>query len=163
MEQSLIKSIHAQWKLAKEQAQQECENRSLFNMAEKYRECCMFNGYETLEQIVALYKSTRGLEFCLRYHFPSIEMLRLFKNDHPERFGVYIDAGEVIINNSAHKILLIGDTTGKITCTETRRYEIALLHGASAIVNASGWAVVAPEIETGCSIIKKSQENAIIL
>lgn len=163
MEKSIIKSIYAQWKLTKGQAQQECENRALFNMAEKYRTCCMFKGEETLEQIVALYKSIRGLEFCLRYHFPSIETLRLFKNEHPERFGVYIDAGDIVIDNPVQKILLIGDTIGKISCSETRRYEIALLHGASAVVNASGWAIVAPEVETGCGIIKNSQDNAIIL
>lgn len=163
MEQSLIRSIYAQWKLAKGQAQQECENRSMHNMAEKYRECCMFKGNETFEEIVALYKSTRGLEFCRRYHFPNITTLRLFKNNHPERFGVYIDAGDIVIDNPAQKILLIGDTTGKITCTETRRYEIAVLHGASAIVSASGWSVVAIEAETGCEIIKSSHGNAIIL
>lgn len=163
MEQSLIKSIYVQWKLAKGQAQRECENRALFNLAEKYRECSMFKGNETLEQIISLYKSPRGLEFCMGYHFPSIETLRLFKNGHPERFGVYIDAGEVILNNPVQKILLIGNTTGKITCTETRRYEIALLHGASATFNADGWSVVAIEAETGCGIIKNSQGNAIIL
>lgn len=163
MEKSIIKSIYTQWKLTKGQAQQDCENRALFNMAEKYRTCCMFKGDETLEQIVDLYKSTQGLEFCLRYHFPSIETLRLFKNDHPERFGVYIDAGDIVIDNPAQKILLIGDTTGKITCSETRRYEIGVLHGASATINASGWSVVAIEAETGCVIIKNSQENAIIL
>ena len=163
MEKSIIKSIYSQWKLTKGQARQECENRSLFNMAEKYRLCWMFKGDETLEQIVALYKSIRGLEFCLRYHFPSIETLRLFKNEQTERFGVYIDAGDVFINNPEQKILLIGNTIGNIFCSETRRYEIALLHGASAVVNANGWAVVAPEVETGCSITKNSQDNAIIL
>ncbi len=63
MEQRLIRDIYAQWKDAKQQAQKECENRSLFNMAEKYRVCSMFKGTETLEQVLKLFSSPQGIEF----------------------------------------------------------------------------------------------------
>lgn len=64
MEQPLIRDIYAQWKDAKQQAQKECENRSLFNMAEKYRVCSMFKGTETLEQVLKLFSSPQGIEFA---------------------------------------------------------------------------------------------------
>ena len=48
MERTLLNEIYAQWKSAKQRAQQECENRALFNMAEKYRACTMFKGTEEI-------------------------------------------------------------------------------------------------------------------
>lgn len=66
MERTLLNEIYAQWKSAKQRAQQECENRALFNMAEKYRACTMFKGTEDLEQIIRLFTSPQGVEFCLK-------------------------------------------------------------------------------------------------
>ena len=163
MKQELVDIIWAQWKATKACAEEECRQRNLDNLADKYMKCDMFKGNETIEQIASLYKSARGMEFCLTYHFPSIETLRMFKQDNPEQYGVYIDAGVVDISNPTDKVLLIGNTTGRVTCTETRRYQIAVLHGATAVINASGWAVVAPEVESGCSVIKNIKDNAIIL
>ena len=60
MERTLLNEIYAQWKSAKQRAQQECENRALFNMAEKYRACTMFKGTEDLEQIIRLFTSPQG-------------------------------------------------------------------------------------------------------
>ena len=44
--EAIIRQIYAQWVIAKEQARQECESRSLHNVAEKYRKCNMFKGTE---------------------------------------------------------------------------------------------------------------------
>lgn len=163
MKQELLNTIWAQWNVTKDCAENDCRKRNLNNLSTAYRECNMFKGNETLEELIKLYKSTRGIEFCLTYHFPSIESLRMFKQDNPERLGVYIDAGVVDIDNPTDTILLIGKTTGRITCTEVRRYQLAVLHGATAVINASGWAVVAPEVEKGSVVIKNVKDNAIIL
>lgn len=63
----IIRQVYAQWRIAKEQAQKECESRSLLNMAEKYRQCDMFKGTEDLKGIIQLLTSVQGMEFCLRY------------------------------------------------------------------------------------------------
>lgn len=78
--EAIIRQIYAQWVIAKEQARQECESRSLHNIAEKYRRCNMFKGTEhTIEELAAVFTSRQGLEFCIRYHFPNIATFRLFK------------------------------------------------------------------------------------
>lgn len=159
---TLIKQIFAQWKIAKEQARQDCESRSLHNLAEKYRVCDMFKGTEDLQGIIRLFTSTQGLEFCMRYHFPNIATLRLFKRYNVEKYGIYIDAGAITLKNPTRAIL-IGRTSATINCDTLKKHEVVLLHGANAIVNASKWSVVFVKAEQGCTFIKNPSENALIL
>ena len=160
--ETIIKQIFAQWKIAKEQARQECESRSLHNLAEKYRVCDMFKGTEDLQGIIRLFTSVQGLEFCMRYHFPNIATLRLFKSYNVEKYGIYIDAGAITLHNPK-RVLLIGRTSATINCDTLEMHEVALLLGAKAIVNASKWAVVAVKSEQGCTFIKNISENAVII
>lgn len=163
MSDPIIKSIYAQWLAVKGEAQRQCEQRALHNLAEAYRNCKMFKGTECVEELASLYKSNQGLEFCMRYHFPTLTTLRLFKKDRPERFGIYIDAGNITIDEPKSRVLLIGRTTATINCSETRNYNVICLHGGKAIVNASKWAVVRIEAETNCTIIRNISDNAVVL
>ena len=160
---AIIRQIYAQWVIAKEQARQECESRSLHNVAEKYRKCNMFKGTErSIEELAAVFTSRQGLEFCIRYPFPNIATFRLFKGQGVEKYGIYIDAGVITLNNPARAIL-IGRTSATVNCDECKQHEIMLLHGAKAVVNASKWAVASVTASLGCSVIKNTSENAIIL
>ena len=163
MDKVILKSLYAQWKQVKDAAQKQCEQRRLVNVAESLRYCNMFRGDETLEELASLYKTTQGTEFCLRYHFPNLATLRLFKKDRPERFGIYIDAGNITIDEPKGKVLLIGRTTAVVNCSDLRNYEVVCLHQGRAIVNASGWSVVHVEAECGCSIVRNISENAVII
>lgn len=158
----LISQIYKEWKSVKKRAQQDCENRALFNMAEQYRACCMFKGTEDIEQIIKLFTSPQGVEFCQRYNFPEIQTLRKFQQYDVERFGVFIDAGSIALNN-VRRLVLVGDTQATITCDNTWRYEIIMMHGAKAEINASGWAVVAIINKTGCEVKVTATERAKIL
>lgn len=158
----LIRHIYKEWKSVKKRAQQECENSALFNMAEQYRACCMFKGTEDIEQVVRLFTSPQGVEFCQRYNFPDIQTLRKFKQYDVDRFGVFIDAGGIALNN-VRRVVLVGDTHATITCGNTWRYEIIMMHGAKAEVNASGWAVVSITNKTGCEVKVTATERAKIL
>ncbi len=160
---SIIKSIYAQWLNVKGEAQRQCEQRSLHNLAEAYRVCSMFKGNETVEELATLYKTPQGVEFCMRYHFPNLATIRTFKKDRPERFGIYIDAGNITLNEPKDKVLLIGRTTATVNCSETRNYNVVCLHGGKVIVNASKWAVVRVESENGCTVVRNISENAVIL
>lgn len=161
--EAIIRQIYAQWVIAKEQARQECESRSLHNVAEKYRKCNMFKGTErSIEELAAVFTSRQGLEFCIRYRFPNIATFRLFKGQGVENYGIYIDAGVITLNNPARAIL-IGRTSATVNCDECKQHEIMLLHGAKAVVNASKWAVASVTASVGCSVIKNTSENAIIL
>lgn len=163
MDRAIITALFAQWLRVKGEAQRQCEQRSLPNLAEAYRACKMFNGEESVEQLATLYKSPQAVEFCMRYHFPNLATLRTFKSERPERFGIYIDAGTITLNNPNDKVLLIGRTTAVVNCSELKNYNVVCLHSARVVVNASGWAVVRVEAEAGCNVVKNISENAVIV
>ena len=154
--EDIIRQVYAQWRVAKEQARQECDSRSLPNMAEKYRMCDMFKGTEDLQSLIRLFTSPQGMEFCIKHRFPNIATF------NPEKYGVYIDAGIITLRNPG-KAVLIGRTNATINCDTLERHEIFLLHGAKAFINASGWAVVSVKGSTGCQQIRNVSGNAVIL
>lgn len=158
----LISQIYKEWQSVKKQAQQDCENRALFNMAEQYRACCVFKGTEDIEQTVRLFTSPQGVEFCQKYNFPNIETLRKFKQYDIERLGVFIDAGRITISN-ARKVMIAGNTEATIICDNRWRYEIVLMHGAKAIITASGWAVVSISNKNECEVHVNTTDRASIL
>lgn len=162
MERQFINELHALWEAAKKQAQTECERRSLSNMAEKYRVCRMFKGSEDLEQLIALFTSPQGMEFCQSRHFPDMATLRRFKPYNVERFGVYIDAGEINLHN-APKVVLVGNTSATLSYDNKGSHEVFLMHGAQAAITASGWAMVFVTSEDGCTVIKTERDRAKIL
>lgn len=110
--EDIIRQVYAQWRVAKEQARQECDSRSLPNMAEKYRMCDMFKGTEDLQSLIRLFTSPQGMEFCIKHRFPNIATFRLFKPFNPEKYGVYIvdtvnkkkDFAPVKFNNASRLI-----------------------------------------------------------
>lgn len=162
MERQLINEIHTLWEAAKRQAQTECERRSLCNMAEKYRACRMFKGSENLEQLVALFTSPQGMEFCQSRHFPDLNTFRRFKPYNVERFGVYIDAEQISLHN-APKVVLVGDTSATLSYDGPGGHEVFLMHGARATITASGWAMVFVASEDGCTVVKTERDRARIL
>lgn len=160
---SVIRQLYAQWRIAKDKARQECESRSLPNVAEKYRKCTMFKGTEDVQGVLRLFSTTQGIEFCMGYHFPNLATMRLFKPYIvPERHGIYLDAGAVTINDPS-RVILIGRTTATVNCSKLDRHEVILMHGAKAVINASEWAVVFVKAEQGCTVIRSTTDNAMIL
>lgn len=161
--EEIIRQIYAQWRIAKEKARHECESRSLPNLAEKYRKCSMFKGTEDVQGIIRLFSTTQGIEFCMDYHFPNLATMRLFKPYlDPVRHGIYLDAGAATIDNPS-KVILIGRTTATINCSSLDRHDVILMHGAKAVINASDWAVVFVNAEQGCTVIRSTTDNAMIL
>lgn len=137
--------------------------KQIYARARLLNACDLFTGNErTLDDIVRLFSSVQGLEFCIKNHFPNVATFRQFKKYKVERFGIYIDAGTITLNNPK-KAILIGRTSATINCDVLARHEVYLLHGAKAVVNASKWAVVATTVEQGCNIIRNTSDNAIVL
>lgn len=160
--ETIIRQIYAQYQIAKEQAARECEGSRLYNLAEKYRHCDMFKGTEDLQEIIRLFTSSRGLEFCMKFHFPNIATLRLFKSYNVERYGIYIDAGTITLENPKRAIL-IGHTNATIVCSTLERHHVALLHGSKTVISASDWAVVFVDAAKGCNVMKIVNDNAVII
>lgn len=131
-------------------------------VAEKLAACNIFKGTEDIAGIARLFTSPQGVEFCLAANFPNLATLRLFKRFNPERYGIYIDAGDITLKNPKTAVL-IGRTTATVKCDTCENHTVTTMHGATATVLASGWAVVRTEAGASTSIIRRTTDNAIIL
>ena len=160
--QALIKKIQGEWKAAKDAAQAQCANSGQQEMAAKLEACDMFKGDETLEELIGLMFSPRGVEFMTAYNFPDIATFRRFKKYHPERYGVYIDSGKISLSE-ARKIFLIGDTVAELKYRQTAGNRLFLMCGAKASVIASGYSVVKVEKDKESEVSYIVQDNAKIL
>lgn len=162
MDKTLIENIHSQWVQAKKQAQEECESRSLFNMAEKYRICSMFKGTETVEEVLALFMTPQGIEFCTKHSFPAIEMCRKFKGETAERFGIFVESDAHVENLPI--VVLVGNCHAELEYNDpNKRHQVVLMHGASARIKASNWAVVFVNNASEGSVEIEATDNAKVL
>lgn len=158
----IIERLHRQWLIAKEQRRQRCEASHMNVVAEKLAACNIFKGTEDIAGIARLFTSPQGVEFCLAANFPNLATLRLFKRFNTERYGIYIDAGSITLNNPKTAVL-IGQTTATIECDTCENHTVITMHGATATILASGWAVVRTEAGASTTIIRRTTDNAIIL
>lgn len=158
----LIKQIQAEWQVAKEAAAKQCELQGELRMAQLLRECRMFRGDETLEELVALMFSPRGIEFLTRFHFPSLTTFRKFLRYKPERLGVYIDAGKIALTDT-ERAFLVGNTTAYIKYGKTALNRLYMMHGAMANITAKGFSVVKVERDNSTSVKINIEDNAKIL
>ena len=116
----------------------------------------------TLEELIGLMFSPRGVEFMTTYNFPDIATFRRFKKYRPERYGVYIDSGKISLSE-ARKIFLIGDTAAELKYRQTAGNRLFLMCGAKVSVAASGYAVVKVEKDKDSEVSYIVQDNAKIL
>ena len=136
-----IKDAQKKWKVAKDAAQAQCEKSYQYEMARKLGACQIFTGEESMEEMIRLMFSPQGAEFLTTYNFPDIATFRKFKEYHPERFGVYIDCGEITISD-AKNVFLVGNTTARLKYAQTQGNRLILMCGAMARIEASGYCVL---------------------
>lgn len=160
--QQITKQLHAQWLIAKEQLRLRCQAAGKTEVAQKIAACTLFKGTESVSELARLLSSPQGLEFTLATNFPNLATLRLFKPFHPERHGVYIDAGNIMLNNPGN-VILVGRTVATINCDSPELHTVTAMHGAAATVLASGWAVVSCNAGSASNLTKRTSGNAIIL
>lgn len=92
------------------------------------------------KSLVNLFFSPQGREFCEEHNYPSLDMFREISNDvKPHR--VFVDAGRIEAYNEPY-IALVGDTHAKIKIHGVDcLYHVILMHGATAEIEASHYAV----------------------
>ncbi len=102
--------------------------------------------------------------FCLRHKFPSLTMWAdLDKEFDISRYDIYVNKGEITLNPDKD-VIIIGDTEATLICDKLRVYRIALMHGATANIKASGRAVVVMRREDeNCTINEELTDGAIIM
>lgn len=137
--------------------------QTVYSQARLLGACPVFTGRErTLAEIADVFLSPKGVEFCFTNRFPNLATLRLFKPFAPERLGVYLDAGNITLRNPK-RVLLAGHTAATINCDTLARHEILVFQGASAVVNACGWSVVAVKAVNPSRVVKNISGHAIAL
>lgn len=137
--------------------------RRIYEQATKLGACQLFTGEEkTLDDIIRLFLTPQGIEFCVKHNFPSLTTIRGFKKYGVEKYGIYIDAGEVTLKNP-QKAVIIGKTSATVDCDSCELHKLVFMHKANGTVNASGWAVVRTEASAGCDVAKKVSEKAVML
>lgn len=159
---NLIKQIQEEWQVAKEAAAKQCELNGEYRMAQLLRECKMFRGDETLEELINLMFTPRGIEFLTRYHFPSLKTFRKFLRYKPERFGVYVDAGRIALTDT-ERAFLVGNTIAYIKYGKTALNRLYMMHGATANITAKGFSVVKVEKDATTSIEINIEDKARVL
>lgn len=157
----LIKSVHADWLKAKSRAQQRCERAGHLEMAAKLAACDMFTGDETLPELIDKMFAPQGIEFMTTFGFPDINTLRRFIPYHPEQYGVFIDAREIVLTD-AQRVYVIGNTSARLTYAKTQGNTVVMMHGAHADITAAGYAVVKVERDDKSRVTVTAHDHAII-
>lgn len=157
-----IKDAQKKWRAAKQQAQASCETSYQYDMARKLGSCQMFTGEESLEEMIRLMFSPQGAEFLTTYNFPDIATFRKFKKYHPEQFGVYIDSGEIALRD-VKNVFLVGNTTARLKYAQLQGNRLILMCGASAHVEASGFAVLKIEKDRTSKVEVNVSDHARVM
>lgn len=157
----LIKKIQKEWQKAKDEAQMMCASIGNKELAQKLADCTMFKGTEDLEQLIRLMFTPQGIEFLTKYNFPDLATFRKFKKYHPERYGVYIDCGEISLSE-ARRVFLVGNSSATLNYWETAGNRVYLMHGARASIVASGYAVIKIEHDAKSNVSYITKDKAIV-
>ena len=110
--------------------------------------CEKAEGIESLDQLLDLYLSPQGLEFCINHHYPTREQWKAIKEQWGEtelcKRNVFIDDPHLILDVNPGTAIFVGEKThAYITATgsdQTQR--IISLHGAKANVSGRDFAVL---------------------
>jgi hypothetical protein len=104
-------------------------------------QCGLLKGSENTDELMRLFFTPRGIEFCQEHNIPSLAAFRRFKGAQATRGGVYIDTPVKAANLPC--VALVGEeTVAELEYTETKGFKVILMHGAKARITASGYAVV---------------------
>lgn len=147
--------IRTEWRKAKARAEAKCRRLGREDVAQKLRVCTMFHGDETLEELADLVFSPQGLEFISHFDFPTLSIFRQFKKYDIQKLGIYIDAGNITVEEQ-QRVLLVGKTKAHLKYHTTRANVVCALHGAEATITASGYSIVKVEIDKhskSCAIL----------
>ncbi|MEG2492058.1 MAG: hypothetical protein RSA67_05860 [Alistipes sp.] len=103
--------------------------------------CHRLTGRESTRELMRLVFTPQGIEFCTKHHFPTMEIFREFKGKEAEGNGIFIDTRTE--QHNIERVMLVGDTNATLIYDgAAKRYQVVLMHGARAMIKASGYAVV---------------------
>lgn len=118
------------------------KEEQIYSQAKRLGICPLMKGTENTDELIKLFFTPQGQEFCSKYNFPTMRALTPFKGMQATRGGFYIDTPVKAKNR--RRIALFGkETVAELEYDDpTQRHEVVVMHGASVKIKASGYAVV---------------------
>jgi len=123
--------------------------------------CARIKGWETTDELAALFFTAQGLEFAKRWKFPALADLRPFRGQSAARVGFYIDSPISARNEEKIAIAGPGSTAVLEYDDGSKLHTVVVMHGAKAKIIASRYAVVSV-VNIGGDIETIEQDRAII-
>lgn len=127
------------------------KEEQVYSEAKKFSACSLLKGTECTDELIELFFTPQGVEFCTTRNAPSLAAFRRFMGLQAVRGGFYIDT-PIRAKNIA-KLALIGhETVAELEYDETKGHKVVLMHGARAKITASGYAVVFVSCAAGTEV-----------
>lgn len=138
------------------------EATKIHEMLRRLHVCDMVRGNETTAELLRLLTTPQGLEFFQKTGFPTLEVARAFCGADAEAAGVWIDAGQITLHNP-RRVVLLGNTRARLIYDDLadEKHNVTVMHGGSAHIDASSWAVVFAQNLGGVIEVDK-QDNALV-
>ena len=115
--------------------------KELFQKAKELGCCELFHGNEIEDELLKLFLTTQGIEFCTNYNFPAMDDILKFDRLKCEANNIYINS-KVSLSNEK-RVVLVGNTVAELKYDDPDKgHEVILMHGAKATIRAYGYAVV---------------------
>lgn len=136
--------------------------KCIYTQAQKLGACPMLTGKEDINGLIDLFFTPQGIEFCTKHSFPDMGVLRQLKERYNLNKEVFIDT-ELKMKNPSRVALFGSGTIAELEYDgSAERYEVVVMHGATAKIKASGYAVVIIN-NTGGVVETCVNDNALIL
>lgn len=136
------------------------EIKKIQNAALELGACDKIEKVSGFPSLVRLLFSPQGAEFCEKHNFPDLATLQNIKSE-VKKYGVFIDCGEITLR-SRQNTCLVGNTHATIKASGVNyAHTIILMHGASATIEASRYAVV-KVINISGREVKINKDNTVV-
>lgn len=123
--------------------------KELLDGAKALRACRKTDGIDTLDKLVALYKSPQGREFCAKYNYPSREqwnkIAKHWSKDELRRHGIFINEPSLQVVYNPETAVAVNTHLYATFNGADKAHRIIALHGANVTVRAKNYAVFAIE------------------
>jgi hypothetical protein len=118
------------------------KEQQIYREANKAGQCGFLKGTEKTDDLIRLFFTAKGKEFCTTHNVPSLDAFLRFRGLQAARGGFYIET-PVKAKNLSRVALIGSNTVAELEYDNTdTNYNVVLMHGAKARITASNWAVV---------------------
>lgn len=124
--------------------------------------CGLVREDSTLEEMIALLDTPKGVEHCTKYNLPTYDIILGLQDKAPEHW--YIEHGCKIVLHNPDRAILVGSSTDAIIIVdETHEANIVMLHGAKAHIIIRDFAAVRVDRagDTELTITRESEDAFI--